>query len=137
MNMSTAVDVRGVPYVISCVARESNSPAERLIEPEFYLKGGGSPPQGKHYELELVTPVWQDVNAKLIHFHRSDRNGKNYVCWTGQLPTIKAAQGLFEVWCAGTAYTMATGNDFIPLFKGSGEEFLRLLETEHGVRVLV
>ena len=47
----------------------------------------------------------------------------------------KIAREVLRIWCAGTAYTMETGNDFVPLFKGDVEDFLRQLDVQYGVKV--
>ena len=76
-----------------------------------------------HFEIELVTEVWKFPNGEHIHYHRTPE-GRNFVCWTRHVPTLKAAEELFRMWCVGTTYTIVHGKDFAALHKDNFDEFI-------------
>ena len=105
------------------VAHLSTAVDERLIEPAFYTEGV---PVGGHHELEVLEPpLWNHAHVAHIHFHRVLATGRNFVCWTGALPTLHAVETVLRIWCVGTAYTMHTGADFGPEY---GREPLTFIE---------
>ncbi len=87
---------------------------ERLIERKFYTRGGGRQPKRVHHEMEIVYPtVWEQGHSSKIHYHTS-KNGRQFVCWTGQLSTMAEVTAVLKTWCLGTAFTIVTGKDFVP-----------------------
>ncbi len=97
-----------VEFVIA--AHASPSTSERLIELPFY---GANPPQGEHHELEVLSPnLREHEHRKKVHMHQSLLNQRDFVCWTGHLPTLDEVRAVLPVWCVGTAYSMHTGRTF-------------------------
>ena len=98
------------------------TPDERLIDDDFYKDNDGIP-QCRHYELILETKVWLDKNAQHIHYHQNPHTKKMiFVYWTHPILTLKKATQVFENWCLGTAYTMVTGNDYVPIINLFGQQ---------------
>ena len=94
----------------------SDNVADQQIEPEFY-KQWASIPQGTHYELEIVSPNLREcLFASKIHYHTSTKNLKDFICWTGHIQTPEQLTRIVNMWCAGTAHTIETGEDFTKLY---------------------
>lgn len=118
------MNVRGRRSVsIPAEIHEVEAPAGLLIEKKFYLDFGKNIPEGLHHEMELVEiESWRPTNSSNLHIHQSKINGRQFVCWPKQIPSLAGAIMLFKVWCVGTIYTLETGNDFGPLFDGKNRE---------------
>lgn len=113
------------------LAHRSEGPEERKIESDFYE----IPPRGVHHELEILSPpVWTHEHSTQMHVHRVE-DGRRFLCWASEVPTLNEAELLFEMWCLGTAYSMVTGKDFTGLITGSWAEFGHLMETGYGLTI--
>jgi len=125
-------------YNFSGEAQLTKNAQSRFIEREFYEKNcpKGTIPQGDHHEIELLKPIIKRPATTRLHIHVHPRTKKEYVCWTGSLPTIKAAQSLFRMWCVGTAYALTHDADFAPLYKGDVEAFLTLMEETYLIKII-
>jgi len=117
----------------------SSSEDDRTIEPEFYVDycADGQIPQGPHHEVEILEPakIGGHEHEEVIHYH-INRGGGQFVCWTGSLPSLSAVSTMLRVWCAGTAFTMATGKDFTVEFEGDFDQIVRGL-SEAGYKVVL
>lgn len=113
------------------IAHRTDSKEGRLIEPAFYEKNcePGQMPEGVHHELEVVEPrLWEHQDVR-THLHPVPGSDKHFVCWTGSLPTLEVVDTLLNVWCLGTAYTVATGQDFGSLYTGSPAVFFDVMRS--------
>lgn len=102
----------------TCQALVTLSDQQRLLEPGFYTKecAPGSIPQGTHYEMELLTPIWgEKVDGMTLHYHQNPHTGRYFLCWAGSVPTLSAAKTVFKIWCLGTAFTLHSKEDFEPM----------------------
>ncbi len=104
-----------------------------MIEKEFYEKWCPTAiPQGEHHELELLTDFTAFYKHPL-HIHKNPITGKQFMCWTGHVPTITLARKVFEMWGVGMVYTMIHGLDFALKFTDSQEAFLVFMKEEYGI----
>ncbi len=87
-----------------------------------------------------IPPVWLHKHSLMIHFHKGE-NDKKFVTAAQNVQNEEEARKMLELWAAGTAYTIKTGEDVATLFperKIVPEKFrdvLYLLKAEHGVRI--
>lgn len=109
------------PYLFEAALCRSNSPQKRYIEKKFYDDHASGGFVGPHFEIELFTDVSKYPHADKIHYHQTPAN-RIFVCWTRHLPNAAAATTIFNAWCAGTVYTIETGEDFAPLFAACAED---------------
>ena len=79
-------------------------------------------PEFPHFEMELLTPVWEEVFAKKIHCHWSPKAKKHFVCWTERVHDIEWAKKIFNIWSIGTVYSILYGDDFASIM-GERKEF--------------
>lgn len=115
MTAKVVVRSKTTEYEFSLKLHRANQPSEQQIEAEFYAQYSleHKVPEGPHIECEVISPtLWSHPMHKKIHIHRSNKTGGWYVCWTNPLPDETAALHLLEMWCAGTVYTMESGNGF-------------------------
>jgi len=125
---------------LSCRLHKAEKLSELLMDPVgFYQKYNWNHqvPVFPHYEMELLTDVWTDDPDRKIHWRESDaKPGMRLVCLAIHIPTIEAAKQLFKVWCAGTAYTMLTGESFDSQHKGLTDlEFFANIEEQYGISI--
>jgi len=88
--------------------------SELQIEQEEFYKEYRLPasiPAFPHYEVEILDVPAYSGSGRL-HIHKSLKNGKNFMCWTADVPTKGYAKAVFTLWCVGTTYTILTGKDF-------------------------
>lgn len=114
-----------------CRIHTVSAPEGLLIESEFYTEHGELP-QGTHHELEILGPeLWNHDHSGLIHFHRSSINGKYFVCYPRQIPSLTAMSEILNLWSVGTAFTMIHGTDFQRIYTGDQGQFFRLMKNEY------
>ena len=101
-------------YNFSCFVHLTKNEKDRFIDREFYEtslrkvlewnnehpmdKCHYEIPQGGHCELELLIPINNGIEVPNVHIHLNPQTGKNFVCWTGSLPTISSAKSMFLDW---------------------------------------
>lgn len=120
------------PLVFDAEVYVSNTPADRMIEPDFY----DTAIIGPHHEMMLVgSPVWGRVDPEVpIHIHQNPDTKRYFVCWVNQLATLKEARELFEWWCVGTVYSIQCHADFAPLIEGKEPaDFLQKMKERYGI----
>ncbi len=122
-------------YFFEALFHQSDSPESQVIEPEFYLKENDKLHEGTHYEIQLVdSPVWGRVNEEVpIHIHQNPNTGLYFVCFTGQLPSLNAAEMLFKTWCVGTAYTLEHEKDFAPIAGAHPGDYFQFMSLQHNI----
>ncbi len=107
----------GSQYEFQFKLHKSTQIGELQIEPIFYEKWAKIP-KGTHYETEIIYPDIQSFpHSKKIHFHTSELNKKDFICWIGQVPIPQGLSAVIDMWCVGTVYTIETGEDFATLFE--------------------
>jgi hypothetical protein len=123
-------------FLIACLCHCSHHPNDRQIEEDFYeTQSLAGVPQGTHHEMELMQEPWNRPGLPKLHIHLNPITRKKFVCWSGHLHTLDAAQLIFERWAVGTIYTMLTGKDFAPVVAPIGwDAFYSKLEELHGIK---
>jgi hypothetical protein len=123
MRIAVVISSMQKEYLFHFFASKSFKLEDQNIEESFYLKWYGSVHQGVHFEMEIYSqeilkhPL-MDKKPSPLHVHLSEKNGKQYVCWTGPVPTFQYALEMLKAWCVGTVYTMENGKDYATLFNG-------------------
>ena len=131
--LTQAVGVRKERFNFACKVHTSDDQTSFLLDHAFYEEAGGLP-QGTHNELELVDEwIWKDYPELVIHFRTSTLNGKRFVCFPKRIADITEVFKVFLIWSLGTTFTIKTGEDFNPLYKGDPEVFAREMEKIHGI----
>lgn len=131
--ITQAVGVQKERFNFACKVHSSISPANYLLDQAFYEEAGGIP-EGTHNELELVDEwIWKDYPELVIHFRTSALNGKRFVCFPKRIADITEVLKVFLIWSIGTTYTIKTGEDFNPLYKGDMDMFMKEMKKIHGI----
>lgn len=93
----------------------ATTPADLLIGDEFYTTNRTMHdlPEMPHYEMEVLNP--EDWSGH-FHIHMSQKQGKSFVCWTGQIPDQGAAETVALVWVLGIVFMKETDIDFGRIF---------------------
>ena len=126
------VDVAGGLIIFSCLAHFTNDPKDRLIDSEFYEKFGQDIPVGGHFEMEVIIPATKPEGT---HIHINPHTGRQFLCWTSRLATEADAWKIFLTWSVGTAYTLVSGKDFLPLAGRPTNEFLAFMDHDYRIKL--
>lgn len=104
----------------------SNSPDDRQIEDAFYEKWSLSHtvPLGVHYEVEIVESekILSHKFGKFVHLHKSEKTGKQFMCWTEPIESEDALIKVIKTWCLGSFYTLRQGIDFAKLYEEQSKD---------------
>ncbi len=132
--------VKGIGFYISfeCLLHRAENVQDLWMSPVlFYQKYAKKVPEFPHYEMELLTQGVE--NCKHIHHHKSERDsGKYFCCWTGRIESESDAKDMFLLWSMGAAYSMMTGEYFVPKLQEAGgniPRFFDLMRKELGASV--
>jgi len=145
MKKNLVVFFKNKIYRFEIRFHESTKVADQEIEPEFYLKYSleHNVYNGTHFEMEVILKELEGLNHfEKIHIHISSKNGKKYICWTGQLMAESQAVLVAKMWCAGSVYTIIYGEDFVLLFERYNvnfedfEKMIEILNNEFKILVL-
>jgi hypothetical protein len=133
-------------YVFSFIIHESEKVEDQQIESEFYKKFSleHKTPEGKHYEIEITSPSFREHPLiRVLHIHPSEKNQKDFICWTKEVPDVAEVMKVIRLWSAGTVYSLTVRNTwFAGLFGEHGLEsnhagelrFIEVLEEEYRIR---
>lgn len=131
----TAMVAVGDKRVDFCAfVHKTEEDSQRLLDLDFYREFG-EVPIGTHHEIELCTDVWTHRHWAKIHFRKSKTNGVRFVCYPKAIPSIEKVREVFDLWCVGTAFTMATGRDFQEVLNGDKEKFLKVMKETYRVNM--
>ncbi len=127
------VQVGKKQFNFGIVPHVAHEPGELKMEVDaFYMKYTKQAPSMPHYEMEIIT---LPAEAKGRKFHIHLVNDKQYVCWTGHVPSLEKVHMFFKLWCLGTAWTLLIKIDFRELLgrkdiAGNIKKFEKALEQE-------
>lgn len=113
------ISAKGRNYTFRVRIHKAESPAEQLIEADFYKKFANTVHVGTHHEIELAeSPVWGRRNPDVpIHIHQNKDTELYFVCFTGKVETLDAALAVLRTWCLGTVYAMMYNEDFMDVVR--------------------
>lgn len=144
MKKQFIVKSRTKDYKFEIQFHQSNKTEDQQIEPNFYIEYSSDHKThyGIHYEMEVLYTGLEGLEFfSKIHIHSSLKNSKKYICWTGYVPTESMALSIARMWCAGSIYTIESGEDFVHLFDRHGldfidfEKMIEVLKTEYDIMV--
>jgi|ERR1035437_691855 hypothetical protein len=142
MNIQVTVSNNGQEEVYLALARRSMKPEDLFMDPvNFYEAFAKKIPLGEHYELEIIEPPKDFFAKHVLHVHISAKNGRPFVCYPPQVPTLERAAEVFSFWCLGTALTVSRQIDLNTVFSGEchGDEkkFLQVMREKYHVHLVM
>lgn len=125
-------------YLFECEAYRSTNKCEYLIDSDFYEKHAGAVPEAPHHELMLTrSPVYGRVNPDIpIHVYHHVAVHKHFVCWVHQVKFLSDARFLYDIWCAGTVYSIEHNEDFAAAWNRNSDDFLGFLRKVHEIEIV-
>lgn len=147
--------------VLTIVFKKAESLSTLKMNPELFYKKwreDKNVPQFPHYEMEILAlnllgsvkllnayKVLKSKNIPHIHIETvKDRLGHDqlceYVCWTGDLGSIKDAETTLKAWAIGTFWTILNQKDFAQEFNvmNSCDDMKKFIHDEsHGIQIEV
>lgn len=108
-------------YDFVFIVHYSEASEHHQIEKDFY---GSNIPKGIHLEAEIknIAEFQKEQHLSKVHVHLSQKTGKQYVCWTGQISTLVDLNDMLRMWCVGSVYTLEHGVQFEKLLQDAGIE---------------
>lgn len=135
---TVVVETKEGSYTFVLSVHRAESPAEHLIEPEFYIGLGMPVPQGVHYEIEVVKlPDWiDDASLGPFRIYESLRSKRKFIYFRWGVSSLEYALDIIVKWCLGTVYTILTGEDFVYVMMMYGmPQFVRAMNVQNIVIV--
>jgi hypothetical protein len=141
MKIEIVVDSAGekIKFVFQVHMCE-RAPMDLILDKDDFYAEYGEIPFGIHYEVEILSPaVWKSEHwPQSIHATRpKGENSRHFICYPRPIPELTKLEGILEVWCVGTVFTMKTGADFQgceSLQAGDKPRFFREMRDLHRIR---
>jgi len=145
MDLKTILIADGETHVFFAKAHISRKKKDLLMDQKMFYKACYRLPKFPHFEIEILTPVWEEIFARQILYYFSEKHNKYFIYWPFRIKNAEEAKKIFNIWSLGTLYTIYYGKDFVEeiekaeKFFGKQEffpAFQKFMEEKYGIKFL-
>jgi hypothetical protein len=145
MEIQTILTINGERHVFDAKLHLSKRKKDLLIDPKMFYEAFCRLPKFPHFEIEILSKVWEEIFARSIQYYFSEKHLKYFICWPFRIKSEKEAKRIFSVWSIGTLYTLHYNEDFVEKMKEAekfyGKEkvlpgFTKFMREKYGIKLI-